>query len=218
MLQAKVHSQFLIDSQCRWIAAMCSTKQASGTNRPVLTSQTQTVWSNEPVISWDPVVLKLSVMISAEWPCHTHTKYTINGSPLCTTLMVYGRHRAGSQRLESGGGWCPVGHFPGSWVPISTLTLLTRCQEGTWPVQICSNCYQKFHSGTCDARVGNWLTDVQLTMAAEMEHMFVTQVDENTDAKKVRTVAFSALTLLVGRQEGHPARKKIWGMVEVGTG
>jgi len=29
--------------------------------------------------------------------------------------------------------------------------------------------------------------------------------------------AFSALTLLVGRQEGHPARKK-WGMVEVGTG
>jgi len=24
-------------------------------------------------------------------------------------------------------------------------------------------------------------------------------------------VAFSALTLLVGRQEGHPARKKIWG-------
>ena len=30
-------------------------------------------------------------------------------------------------------------------------------------------------------------------------------------------IAFSALTLLVGRQEGHPARK-IMGMVEVGTG
>jgi len=32
--------------------------------------------------------------------------------------------------------------------------------------------------------------------------------------------AFSALTLLVGWQEGHPACKKIWGvrMVEVGTG
>jgi len=30
-------------------------------------------------------------------------------------------------------------------------------------------------------------------------------------------VAFSALTLLVGRQEGHPACKK-WGMVEVGNG
>jgi len=29
---------------------------------------------------------------------------------------------------------------------------------------------------------------------------------------------FSALTLLVGRQEGHPACKKQWGMVEVGTG
>ena len=25
------------------------------------------------------------------------------------------------------------------------------------------------------------------------------------------------MTLLVGRQEGHPACKKIWGMVEVGT-
>jgi len=31
-------------------------------------------------------------------------------------------------------------------------------------------------------------------------------------------VAFSALTLLVGRQEGHPVRKKYGGMVEVGTG
>jgi len=31
-------------------------------------------------------------------------------------------------------------------------------------------------------------------------------------------VAFSALTLLVGRQEGHPAHKKYGGMVEVGTG
>ena len=30
--------------------------------------------------------------------------------------------------------------------------------------------------------------------------------------------AFSALTLLVGQQEGHPACKKIWGMVEVGAG
>jgi len=31
-------------------------------------------------------------------------------------------------------------------------------------------------------------------------------------------VAFSALTLLVGRQEGRPACKKNGGMVEVGTG
>jgi len=31
-------------------------------------------------------------------------------------------------------------------------------------------------------------------------------------------VAFSALTLLVGRQEGHLAHKKYGGMVEVGTG
>jgi len=31
-------------------------------------------------------------------------------------------------------------------------------------------------------------------------------------------VALSALTLLVGRQERHPARKKYGGMVEVGTG
>jgi len=31
-------------------------------------------------------------------------------------------------------------------------------------------------------------------------------------------VAFSALTLLVEWQEGHPACKKMEGMVEVGTG
>jgi len=30
-------------------------------------------------------------------------------------------------------------------------------------------------------------------------------------------VAFSALTLLVGRQEGHPACKNMGRMVEVGT-
>jgi len=30
--------------------------------------------------------------------------------------------------------------------------------------------------------------------------------------------AFSALTLLVGRQERHPACKKIWELVEVDTG
>jgi len=33
----------------------------------------------------------------------------------------------------------------------------------------------------------------------------------------IHYVAFSALTLLDGRQEGHQACKK-WGMVEVGTG
>jgi len=33
----------------------------------------------------------------------------------------------------------------------------------------------------------------------------------------IQVVAISALTLFVGRQEGHPASKK-WGMVEVGTG
>jgi len=31
-------------------------------------------------------------------------------------------------------------------------------------------------------------------------------------------VAFSALTLLVGQQVGHPTCKKYGGMVEVGTG
>jgi len=32
-----------------------------------------------------------------------------------------------------------------------------------------------------------------------------------------KKLAFSALTLLVGRQEGYPACKKTWGMMEVGT-
>jgi len=31
-------------------------------------------------------------------------------------------------------------------------------------------------------------------------------------------INYLKLTLLVGRQEGHPARKKYGGMVEVGTG
>ena len=32
------------------------------------------------------------------------------------------------------------------------------------------------------------------------------------------SIAFSALSLLVGQQEGHPVHKKIWGgAVEVGT-
>jgi len=31
-------------------------------------------------------------------------------------------------------------------------------------------------------------------------------------------IAFSALMLLAGRQEGHPACKKYGGMVEVATG
>jgi len=34
----------------------------------------------------------------------------------------------------------------------------------------------------------------------------------------LQVFAYSALTLLVGRQAGHPACKKYGGMVEVGTG
>jgi len=37
-------------------------------------------------------------------------------------------------------------------------------------------------------------------------------------AMAVFLVVFSALTLLVGWQEGRPASKKYGGMVEVGTG
>jgi len=39
-----------------------------------------------------------------------------------------------------------------------------------------------------------------------------------TVSNSVSNVAFSALMLLVGRQEGHLACKKYGGMVEVGTG
>ena len=43
--------------------------------------------------------------------------------------------------------------------------------------------------------------------------------DSNSSFVVESLVAFSALTLLVGRQEGHLARKKIWGdVVEVDTG
>jgi len=41
--------------------------------------------------------------------------------------------------------------------------------------------------------------------------------DDERSRRRPGRVAFSALTLLVGWQEGHPACKK-WGMVEVGTG
>ena len=34
----------------------------------------------------------------------------------------------------------------------------------------------------------------------------------------ISVIVFSALTLLVGRQEGHPAYKLYGGVVEVGTG
>jgi len=39
-----------------------------------------------------------------------------------------------------------------------------------------------------------------------------------TECCTALSCAFSALTLLVGRQEGHPACKKHGGMVEVDTG
>ena len=44
---------------------------------------------------------------------------------------------------------------------------------------------------------------------------FIT-AEVNSFLTAIFLLAFSALTLLVGRQEGHPACKE-WGMVEVGT-
>lgn len=46
------------------------------------TSQTQTVWSNEPVIICDPVVLKFREIISAEWPCKQTEKTTLLLAPV----------------------------------------------------------------------------------------------------------------------------------------
>ena len=45
-------------------------------------------------------------------------------------------------------------------------------------------------------------------------------VEENSSVFsliRIALVAFSALLLLVGQQEGHPACKKYGGMMEVGT-
>jgi len=50
---------------------------------------------------------------------------------------------------------------------------------------------------------------VQVTPLRTLESFSLIQINA--------LVAFSALTLLVGRQEGHPACKKMRGMVEVGT-
>jgi len=46
---------------------------------------------------------------------------------------------------------------------------------------------------------------------------FIAQVVSMFNGSQWLCSAFSALTLLVGQQEGHPASKKL-GLVEVGTG
>jgi len=55
-----------------------------------------------------------------------------------------------------------------------------------------------------------------MTLNAVSVHNAIT----NTPGDKLQFnhSAFSALTLLVGRQEGHPACKKHGEMVQVGTG
>jgi len=53
---------------------------------------------------------------------------------------------------------------------------------------------------------------------AFVEKEFVVCASHYPFTSIIRLVAFSALTLLVGRQEEHPAHKKYGGMVEVGTG
>jgi len=50
-----------------------------------------------------------------------------------------------------------------------------------------------------------------------METVKVTPLRRSLLPNPNALVAFSALTLLVGRQEGHPACKNHGGMVEVGT-
>jgi len=50
------------------------------------------------------------------------------------------------------------------------------------------------------------------------KNRFLCQWHCNCICVVLHQVAFSALTLLAGRQEGHPTCKKEWGMVEVGTG
>jgi len=51
-----------------------------------------------------------------------------------------------------------------------------------------------------DSQGGNWLTQIYIEM------VIITHLHFNV-------LAFSALTLLVGRQEGHPACKKLSGGV-----
>jgi len=46
----------------------------------------------------------------------------------------------------------------------------------------------------------------------------ITEILKVITGKHIAFLAFSALMLLVGREEGHPACKKYGGMVEVGTG
>jgi len=46
---------------------------------------------------------------------------------------------------------------------------------------------------------------------------FLPPNQQRQSTEGTNSTAFSALTLLVGRQEGHPACKKPWGVVGVGA-
>jgi len=58
---------------------------------------------------------------------------------------------------------------------------------------------------------------LQLDKFKGMEMVQVTPLRRTVASSPYALVAFSALTLLVERQEGHLACKKYGGMVEVGT-
>jgi len=62
------------------------------------------------------------------------------------------------------------------------------------------------------------IAEVMLTQKVWMEMVQVTPLRRTSLLRNPNALdAFSALTLLVGWQEGRPACKK-WGMVEVGIG
>ena len=58
------------------------------------------------------------------------------------------------------------------------------------------------------------------TLSMIIDHIYIHSTANNyiNSSVSIYDIAFSALTLLVGRKEGHPACKKNGGMVKVGTG
>jgi len=85
-------------------------------------------------------------------------------------------------------------------------------------------CVQVQHSRDCDGWNGMWQNTADKVHVWSLETSRSRSEEHDSDEGKIRASSvwstFSALTLLVGQQEGHPACKKMegwwsWGMVSL---
>ena len=98
---------------------------------------------------------------------------------------------------------------------------LLNCRDCSWYVGLlCAADSRPFSRLTITTACPEKSASLPLHVTLRYADGAVNTVEENSKCLLPNLnalVAFSALTLLIGRQEGHPPVKK-WGMVEVGTG